>query len=110
MDSLGTYWVITTLNGCASDTAFVTVAVKPVPQIPMPLATVSDSICASLADETLTLSITGASATENALYTWYNNANGQNPLNTASSQPQFVLTDFSNYATSGTYNFMFGPI
>ena len=105
MDSLGTYWVITTLNGCASDTAFVTVAVKPVPETPMPLATVSDSICASLADEALTLSITGASATENALYTWYDNANGQNPLNSASSQPQFVLTDFSSYATSGTYNF-----
>jgi gliding motility-associated-like protein len=105
MDSLGVYWVISTVNGCTSDTAFVTVAVKPIPEIPIPLASITDSICASIANASLALSIEGTSATVGALYTWYNDSNGQNPISSESDQSQLVINDFSPYGSDGLYDF-----
>lgn len=104
-DSIGLYFVTTTQNGCMSDTAYVEVAVKPIPERPMILDEVQDSICASETGSSLVLNIDAGTLSDGANYNWYDEVNGA-PIN---EQPlmdgTLVVDDFSAYANDGLYTF-----
>lgn len=104
-DSLGTYFVVVTQDGCASDTSFVEVAVKPIPQTPMVADEVPDSLCASENGAVLALDIATESSTNGAVYNWYNNINSAPINNSPSADGSITITDLSDYDADALYPF-----
>ncbi|GJM31677.1 MAG: hypothetical protein DHS20C18_06780 [Saprospiraceae bacterium] len=101
--AIGTYRVIARVNGCPSDTVFLQVEVKDRPAEPDPLTI--GPVCASTTGATISLDIAPGSATPGATYSWYNNPGGTNALAPASTDPNLIVTDFTNYPTDGIYQF-----
>ena len=104
-DSIGLYFVTATQNGCVSDTAYVEVAVKPIPERPMIQGVMTDSICASDEGVMLTLNIDENTINHEANYNWYNDINGTAINEEPLMNGTITLEDFSAYANDGLYTF-----
>ena len=98
----GLYQVRLIVNGCASSfSSPVFVEVNPSPGIPIVLN--NGPICIDNVGASVVLTISAASATPGASYTWYDAATG-NQVGGPTSSLNFTLMDFSNY-TNGTFDF-----
>lgn len=95
------YFVVASLNGCKSDTAFVNVTVKPSPKRPAGIS--NGPLCISGADEVLKLSVTQASFTTGASYRWYLEST-DNPVGTSTSDTTLSVSTFTGL-NNGTHNF-----
>lgn len=105
MDQVGQYWVITTVNGCVSDTAFTNVVLKDIPNNPIATTIGMDSVCVDFMDPSITLTVTSESLTSGAIYSWFDSQGSNMPITTPSMSPIITITDFSSYPTDGIYDF-----
>jgi large repetitive protein len=99
LNSTTTYYVQTTVAGCAGPRTAVTVTVSPVPAAPTASGA---SICSG---NTATLTATAPGGT----YTWYDAAAGGTLLATASSYTTPVLTSTTTYYVQTTVSGCTGP-
>ncbi len=98
----GLYQVRIIINGCASNfSAPVFVEVNPSPGIPTVVN--NGPICIDNAGASVTLSVTAASATPGASYSWFDAATGTQ-VGGPTTSLNFTLMDFTNY-TNGTFDF-----
>ena len=100
-DEFGTYFVRATLNGCVSNVAEVEVQVKPRPALPM--AFNGGAVCADNPWSTLTLSVSEASATDGATYTWYDEFFQQ--LAPPTEDLEISITNLTAYSEDRAYAF-----
>lgn len=94
----GIYTVITTLNGCVSAPSSVTVAVNDLPTTPV--VTNTGPLCIDEPGAVLILSVTPATATPNAQYSWYYG----DQLIGVTPSTNFLLSSFGNYG-EGSFGF-----
>ena len=98
----GRYSVVASLNGCASDTVFVDVAVRPTPAVPVIQSV--PSVCLSDAGAVLRLTVNPNTATPGASYQWSIN-DGQTPVGAATDSLTLEVTDFGLFAGGGVFDF-----
>lgn len=95
------YYVIASLNGCKSDTAFVEVTVKDTPTKPM--GTSNGPLCITGTDEDLELMVTSGTYTSGANYRWYL-TDTDNPIGAPTMNPTLVVSTFTGFS-NGTHDF-----
>jgi gliding motility-associated-like protein len=95
----GTYTVVVTSNGCASNPVSTQVQVNPLPT--KPAIVHNGPICISDDDAELVLSVTPPTTTPGASYSWF--VDGV-PVGATSTAPSLAIDDFSAFS-NGTYQF-----
>lgn len=95
----GTYTVVVTSNGCASNPVSTQVTINPLPVKPGIVH--NGPICISNDGAELVLSITPPTTTPGASYSWF--VDGI-PIGASSTAPSLLINDFTGFA-NGTYTF-----
>jgi len=98
----GTYSVIATQNGCASDTMFVEVSVLPTPRVPV--VQPADPVCLSDPDALLRLTVNPNTSTEGATYSWFIQ-DGQVQVGETTEALTLDITDFGLFEGGGLFDF-----
>ncbi|MTB52050.1 gliding motility-associated C-terminal domain-containing protein [Lewinella sp. W8] len=98
----GQYSVVAAINGCASDTMFVDVEVRPTPRVPVvqPIA----PVCISDESSVLELTVNPNTTTAGASYQWYIQ-NGQVPIGDPTTSTTLSVSDFGLFAGGGLFGF-----
>lgn len=98
----GRYSVIASVNGCASDTMFVDVEVRPTPRVPViqPIA----PVCISDENALLDLTVNPNTTTPGASYQW-SIQNGQVPIGAPTASTTLSVSDFGVFAGGGLFGF-----